>query len=420
MLSLTVQRKVTSKNNSASEPVSVIMIGAGNRARKYLEYILANPRRIKVFGVVDPNELRRNHFADRCSLGADALYSSSDALFAGEKKADAVIIASPDSLHYTQTMQAISKGYHVLLEKPIAQSDREARDIQKAAAAAGVIVNVCYVLHFHPYFMKLHELVHSGKYGRIVSVSHTAPVGIDRATHVYVRGIWNQKGSSGPLFTSKCCHDLDLMLWLTGGTCTKVSSYGSLRWFTRENAPEGSANRCIRCSIEKSCPYSAVDLYRNRHAWISNFDVQQGETINDTIERELATGRYGRCVYHCENDVVDRQVVAMEMESGVTVDFMLDVFTTSNQRRTNISLTEAEIIGDERSITINTFRPRVTTVFDFRDTVNSPYHAGADLRTVENFVDCILGCTADNSTSIEHTVESQALCQAIEDSRIKP
>lgn len=408
------------KTNNIDEPkpVSVVMIGTGNRARKYLDYIIEHPERVTVTAVVEPNRLRRETFARVCNLPQNAVYESADDFFSHERMADAVVIATPDKYHYRQTLQAIEKGYHVLLEKPVAQTADEARDIMLAAERAGVIVNVCYVLHFHPYFIKLRDLVNSGEYGDIVSINHVAPVGVDRACHVYVRGVWNRKEVSGPLFTSKCCHDVDWLMWLTGSRCRSVTSYGSRRHFTCDRAPATASQRCIDCSTEASCPFSAVDLYKRRHAWIDNFDVPDGLTIDDVIDAELQSGPYGRCVYHCDNDVVDRQVVAMEMESGVTVNISVNVFSTLNNRLTTINLTGAEITGDESTITVNTFRPRSTQVFDFSDTLNAPYHAGADLMTIENFVAAIETGRDNSHTSIANAVESQLLCDLIEESRL--
>lgn len=408
-----------SDTNTSHEPVSVVMIGAGNRARKYLEYIIATPSRARVVAVVEPNALRRNAMADHCNLPAEARYDSVERFFEAGRIADGVIIATPDIYHYEHSMRAISLGYHVLLEKPIAQTDAEAADIARAARAAGVVCNVCYVLHFHPYFVKLRELARSGRLGRIVSVSHRSPVGIDRTTHVYVRGAWGRKETSGPLLTSKCCHDIDYILWLTGSRCRNVSSYGSLGWFTSAHAPEGSAPRCIDCGVESGCPYSAVDLYRRRREWISNFDVPEGTTMDDAIERELATGPYGRCVYHCDNDVVDRQVVAMEMESGVTVDFAMDMFTPHSRRTTRIIMTNGEIIGNEMGITVNKLRPRESEYYDFSDLVGAPFHAGADLMTVENFINAIDGVRDESCTDISSVLESQRTCDAIEIARMQ-
>ncbi|MDE5608687.1 MAG: Gfo/Idh/MocA family oxidoreductase [Muribaculaceae bacterium] len=396
------------------------MIGAGNRARKYLEYILSTPERVRLAGVVDSNPLRRESIASRCpSLSEENIYSNVDDFFARGRIADAVIIATPDDCHYAHTMQAIRLGYHVLLEKPIAQTEAEAEDIARASRDAGVVVNVCYVLHFHPYFRTLRELARSGELGEIVAINHCSPVGIDRATHVYVRGGWGQKSTSGPLFTSKCCHDIDFLLWLTGSPCKRISSQGSLRWFTPDNAPIGASQRCVDCLAEAECPFSAVDLYRRRREWVKNFDVPAGHTLDDTIETELTGGRYGRCVYHCDNDVVDRQTVAIETDSGVLINISMDVFTTESHRKTHISLTKGEIRGDEHGITVTTFRPRENRYIDFSHTVGAPFHAGADLATVANFIDAVRGMADESATDIEAAVYSQHVCDAIEEARQK-
>ena len=157
------------------------------------------------------------------------------------------------------------------------------------------------------------------------------------------------------MLISKCCHDIDFLLWLTRTRCHKLTSFGSLRWFHSANAPKGSADRCIDCSVENDCPFSAVKLYRERREWIANFDVPEGKTIDDVIEYQLHVGIYGRCVYHCDNDVVDHQIVSMEMESEVTINFSMDVFTLKDNRETHICLTEGEIDGDETTLRVKRF-----------------------------------------------------------------
>lgn len=249
-------------------------------------------------------------------------------------------------------MKAIEAGYNVLLEKPIAQSLPECCRIAEAARRKGVIVGVCHVLRYHPYFIKIKEIVDSGQLGEIISISHLAAVGLDRTTHGFVRGMWRREEITNPMLISKCCHDIDFLLWLTEARCRKLSSFGSLRWFRAENAPKGSTPRCIDCPLEKECPYSAVDLYYNRRDWISNFDVPEGATLDEVILRQLRTGDYGRCVFRCDNDVVDHQIVSMEMENDVTISFSMDAFTLGDQRETHIRLTHGEIDGDERILRV--------------------------------------------------------------------
>ena len=82
----------------------------------------------------------------------------------------------------------------------------------------------------------------------------------------------------------------------------------------------------MNCGIESDCPYSAVNLYKRRGAWTKNFDIPEGCTLADVVDRELEEGKFGRCVYHCDNDVVDHQVLSMIMENDVTVNMSMDFF----------------------------------------------------------------------------------------------
>ena len=398
-------------------PVSIVAIGAGNRTNKYLEYVKQHPDKVKLVGVVELNEIRRHKVAERFGLDASCCYSDYREFFNQPKQADAVMVCTPENMHFEPTMLAIEKGYHVLLEKPIAQTLEECLAIGEEACKKGVLVSVCHVLRYHPYFMKIKELVDSGELGQIISINHRTSVGVDRAAHGFVRGIWRSERLSNPMLMSKCCHDIDFLLWLTKTPCRKLTSFGSLRWFKAKNAPEGSAERCVDCRVESTCPFSAVDLYQVRRDWIANFDVPEGKTIDDVIEDHLREGLYGRCVYHCDNDVVDHQIVSMEMESEVTVNFSMDIFTLKDCRETHISLTEGEIDGDENRLRVRRFRGAEETVYDFSDLAHQPFHAGADLAIIADFIDAICTGRRDLVTSIERSVESHRICFEAERSR---
>jgi predicted dehydrogenase len=264
------------ERTSETKPVTIVAIGAGNRTNKYLEYAIRNPDRLKLVGVAELNDIRRHAVASKFGLKPEECFTDYERFFENPVPADAILIGTPENMHFEPCMKAIEAGYNVLLEKPIAQSLPECCRIAEAARRKGVIVGVCHVLRYHPYFIKIKEIVDSGQLGEIISISHLAAVGLDRTTHGFVRGMWRREEITNPMLISKCCHDIDFLLWLTEARCRKLSSFGSLRWFRAENAPKGSTPRCIDCPLEKECPYSAVDLYYNRRDWISNFDVPEG------------------------------------------------------------------------------------------------------------------------------------------------
>lgn len=400
-----------------NKQVSIVAIGAGNRTNKYLEYVKQHPDKAKLVGVVELNEIRRNKIAEKFCLEPSACFTDYHDFFRSSLKVDAVMICTPENMHYEPCMMAIEAGYHVLLEKPIAQTPEECIAIGEAARRKNVIVTVCHVLRYHPYFIKLKELACSGELGNIISINHRTAVGVDRAAHSFVRGPWRKESETNPMLISKCCHDIDFLLWLTKTRCRKLTSFGSLRWFKSTNAPEGSAHRCIDCQVESQCPFSAVDLYRIRRDWIANFDVPQGKNIDEVIEEELEQGLYGRCIYHCDNDVVDHQIVSMEMESEVTINFSMDIFTLEDHRATQICLTEGEIEGDETQIKVRRFRGGEETIYDFSDIKHKPFHAGADLDLMNDFIEAIQIEGKYLRTSIDLSVESHRICFEAERSR---
>lgn len=405
------------KANDARKPVTVVAIGAGNRTNKYLEYVKRNPDKVKLVGVVELNDIRRHNVAAQFGLDASQCFKDYHDFFNKPIAADAVMVCTPENMHFEPTMMAIQAGYHILLEKPIAQTLKECIAIGEAAKKKGVIVAVCHVLRHHPYFMKIKELVDSGELGNIISINHRSSVGVDRTTHGFVRGMWRKEEITNPMLISKCCHDIDFLLWLTKTRCHKLTSFGSLRWFKEDKAPEGSAKRCIDCKVEKDCPFSAVNLYRDRHEWIANFDVPEGKTIDDVIEYQLREGLYGRCVYHCDNNVVDHQIVSMEMQSEVTINFSMDVFTLKDNRETHICLTKGEINGDETTLRVRRFRGAEETIYDFSDIQGTPFHAGADLNLMADFVQAVSSNHKELATSIDRSVESHRICYEAERSR---
>ena len=405
------------ERTSETKPVTIVAIGAGNRTNKYLEYAIRNPDRMKLVGVAELNDIRRHAVASKFGLKPEECFADYERFFENPVPADAILIGTPENMHFEPCMKAIEAGYNVLLEKPIAQSLPECCRIAEAARRKGVIVGVCHVLRYHPYFIKIKEIVDSGQLGEIISISHLAAVGLDRTTHGFVRGMWRREEITNPMLISKCCHDIDFLLWLTGSHCRRLSSFGSLRWFRAENAPEGSAARCLDCRMESECPFSARDLYYVRRDWVSNFDVPPGATLDATIMEELRTGMLGRCVYRCDNDVVDHKLLSMEMDDEVTMSLSMEMFTNDDFRKTHIRLTGGEIDGDERTLRVRRFRGGDAETYDFSDIAGQPFHAGADLQLIGDFIRALRDPSRPFLTTIDDSIESHRICYAAERSR---
>ncbi|MEI7664176.1 MAG: Gfo/Idh/MocA family oxidoreductase, partial [Bacteroidota bacterium] len=254
------------------------------------------------------------------------------------KFADAIIITMPDHLHYEPCMKAMEMGYDVLLEKPMAQTAQQCRDILAMTRKTGRIVAVCHVLRYSPYFIKMKKLIDEGSIGELVSIQHMEPIEHIHMSHSYVRGNWHDSRQTTPIILAKSCHDLDILRWMTGKKSETIVAMGGLKWFRKENAPEGSTDRCMNgCTVEAACPYSAMKIYYRERGWLYVFDLpEEKEKQGDAILDYLKTTNYGRCVYRMENDQPDHYVTSIQFEGQVTANFSMEAFTSYSGRRTRV------------------------------------------------------------------------------------
>ena len=343
----------------SSKPARVLIVGAGSRGTAYSEYIRKHPDDAVVVGVADPSEFHRNRIAEMFDIPGERVWSNWDEAILPARFADAAIVATPDTLHVEPAISLIEKGYHILLEKPMAPSEDDCRRIVQAAEDRGdVRFAVCHVMRYTRYTQMLKGIVDSGRIGEIVNVQHIEPVGYWHQAHSFVRGNWRNQAESSFMLLAKSCHDIDWLRYIVGQSCRRVSSFGSLFHFKKANQPDGAADRCIDCGVEANCPYSARKIYmgmleKGDTGW--PLDVLADEVNAETVAEAIRTGPYGRCVYACDNDVVDHQVVNMEYDGGATVSFTMTAFNVAGGRRTRIHGTRGEIYGDGRNITVTEF-----------------------------------------------------------------
>lgn len=386
-------------------------IGIGNRTGKYLRYFSLHPDDVQLVAVVEPDPVRREACRRQFSLPSDRCFASADIFFDRFREpCDGVIIGSPDRCHYGQALKAIDRGWHILLEKPVAQSYGQCLDIAAAAGRKGVKVGVCYVLRFMPSYRKVKELVGSGAIGSLERVAHQEFIGIDRMLHTYVRGYWNKAAESNPSFVSKCCHDVDMLLWTTGARIADVGSKGGLKWYRPENAPEGSTDRCIDCPVESGCAFSAVDMYLRRGVWTRNFPVPEGKTLEEVLENEIATGRYGRCAFRCDNDVADCQKVTLTAEGGAVLTIEMNALTRLEGRRTVFSGTLGRIVATEDYVEVRDGGGTVTGTFAFPREGDQSFHANADLELVGDFARAVATPGLQPAVTLDDSLESLRIC----------
>jgi len=411
-------------NNDIDQPITAITLGAGARGNVYGNYGVEFPKELNIIGVAEPIPIRNQRYTKKHKIREENRFDTWEHVFDRPKFADAIIITTPDDLHYGPCMKALEMGYDVLLEKPIAPTEKECRDILALAKKTGRIVAVCHVLRYAPYFIKLKEMIHSGMIGELISIQHLEPIQHIHMSHSYVRGNWHNSKETTPIILAKSCHDLDILRWMVGNPCKSISAFGSLKWFKASNAPKGSTNRCTDgCAVEADCPYSALKIYNKDSGWTYVFDFPEDEKKHDEfILEQLKTTNYGRCVYKMENDQPDHYVANMEFENEITASFSMEAFTAYHGRRTRIMGSHGDIVGDMNEFVHTDFLTKKVTKWDASVDDVSNYknsgHGGGDWALATDWVRAVkMQDPSLLSSTIDASIESHVMGFAAEQSR---
>jgi predicted dehydrogenase len=398
------------------KPITAITCGAGSRGNVYGNYSVQYPEQLDIVGVAEPIAIRNERYTKKHAIKDENRFNTWEDIFKRPKFADAIIITTPDNLHYGPCMKALEMGYDVLLEKPISPSEKECRDILSLAKKTGRIVAVCHVLRYAPYFVKLKEIMQSGVLGEIVSIQHMEPIEHIHMSHSYVRGNWHNSKETTPIILAKSCHDLDILRWMVGKPSSHIQAFGSLQWFTQKNAPEGSTDRCTDgCKVEASCPYSALNLYYRKRQYNYVFDLPEEKDKQAAyVLEQLKSTNYGRCVYRMDNDQPDHYTTNILFEGGLTAAFSMEAFTSYAGRRTRVMGSLGDVVGDMTSFTMTDFLTGKKTEWK----QESDGHGGGDWRLVADWINAISKKDASLLTStIDASIESHVMGFMAEESR---
>jgi predicted dehydrogenase len=305
--------------------MKIAVLGCGSRGRTYSRIAAAWQGRYQLTAACDLIESRARLIAN---LGEGVtVFTKDDDFFAAGKLADIVIIATQDRDHFGHALRAIEAGYDVLLEKPAAQSLEECEILDRKAKEHGVKIGLCFVLRYTPFYRTIRSVIDSGRLGRIISIHASEGVEPYHQAHSFVRGHWAISADSTPMILAKCSHDTDLLCWFTDSQIKNVSSFGRLEYFQAANAPIGATARCSDgCPHVGTCFYDAHRYLTDKRNWL-RMVLDGAETASDgQITQFIQSSPWGRCVYHCDNDVVDHQVISGEMENGISVTFSMTAF----------------------------------------------------------------------------------------------
>lgn len=391
---------------------SFILIGAGGRGMTYTREMLKMPEKYKLVGVADPLPAKRERCMREYGIPADACYNGWEEILSKPKMADIAVIATMDDLHYAPAMKAIELGYDILLEKPVANTEKECIEIANAAKEKGVRVLVCHVLRYTPFYKKVKSIIKSGMLGEIISIDQVEAIGDVHFTHSYVRGNWHTTKTAAPMLLAKSCHDIDMIQWLMDKPCKKVSSFGDLTYFKPENAPEGAPVRCIDgdCPHKDTCPYNCYKIYVDNKdfapdVWkqiFTNMHATHPDFTDEERIEVLKKTNFGACVYHAGNDVLDHQVVNMEFEGGGTATLTVNAFNGGG-RFTRVYGTNGELYAfmSAENIYVRTFNDKNRRYIPVMETEESIAggHGGGDSGIIMDLYDYLTGKEIDFGVS---------------------
>lgn len=405
-----------------NKPVEIIIIGAGQRGRDVYAKLLSDFEHVRIKAVAEKNRKRREAFMNEYDIPVENVFETWEALFESGIKADGAVISTMDTMHVGPTVAAIKNGYHVLLEKPIATNMADIMTIAELTERENREVIVAHVLRYTPFFSKLKSILKKEVIGKVIGINMNEKIGYFHFAHSYVRGNWRNTKEACPSILAKNSHDMDILCYLLDSKCEYLSSMGELHHFKVGNAPDLSSERCLSCpsDVETNCPYSAKKIYLGDSIDWPLLSIISEDLSYKGRKTALETGPYGRCVFRCDNDVVDHQMVNMRFENGVDVAFTMSGFTQGHYRSIRIFGTEGEIfatLGKTAKIEIKRFINNV----DLNKVVEISHesgHGGGDRGIVEHFINLLDGREEMSKSSIFESVESHLMSLSAEESRL--
>lgn len=410
-------------------PITFAIAGFGDRGSTYASMQNLFPDKMKVVAVADLNPDKVEKAKKLYQIPEENCFSSAEEMLQQEKLADVMVVSTMDRQHVDHAIPALRKGYNILLEKPISPDLDKCREILEVAEECPGKIIVCHVLRYTVFYNKLKELIAGGTIGDVVSICANENVGYWHQAHSFVRGNWRNSDETSPMILQKSCHDMDILTWLLGKKCKTVSSFGGIHLFKESCAPEGSTKYCLGgCKVKDSCIFDAEKIYvtsektglSSGNSWISS--VLSVENTMESTYEALRNGPYGRCVFHCDNNVVDHQQTLLSMEDGSTISFTMCAFTENCYRYFKAMGTKGEIEADMRSniIKVRVFGKPEETIDVGAIASDLKGHGGGDSGIVADFLDMLINETeaTERTTTLPHSMESHFIALAAEKSRL--
>jgi len=251
------------------------LIGVGSIARDHLEG-LSKVQDAEIFALSSRSDEARTAAAEK--YGAEHLYSDYRELLA-DPEVEAVWVCTPNRLHYPMAMEVLSAGKHLFLEKPMAETLAECRDIADTARQKGLSVSVCYLSRYMPPYRAARRAVDEGKIGEPVMF-----IGRRMWRRDEFPGWWaDEKNLAIPHFGS---HSIDLGVWYLGARAAEVFAVAQ----SRKKEFPGESDYVLAARMESGAMMNFEFSMTSRHAQFDHILVGEEGTLTILGNRVLLDG----------------------------------------------------------------------------------------------------------------------------------
>lgn len=371
----------------------IAVIGVGQRGYAAVNLIKKSfSERAQLTALCDTAPERVDEFA--AQLGVEDIprfYTVDDLIAKGDF--DAAIITVPDFAHRDCAIAVLNAGKHIMLEKPMALTAADCRDIIRAAERNDRIIQIGFVLRFHPVYMTAKKILASGEIGKVLNISASECLGVMHGAS-YMRRWHRKNANSGSFMLTKCSHDIDILSQVAGSRVARVCSFGSTDYFTPDKL---KYEYCSECP-DTSCRFRFG-----------------GEMVRMTDQEKAAPSvkRFDLCVYNDDKDVVDHQNTLMEFENGIKCDFSLNLFAPVAKRTLTVYGTDGYLFADTTADTIQLhFSDGRESRVEPCHKTNDSGHDGSDYGFMSDFIDCVTTGrkpTSDTASGLASTVVGCAI-----------
>ena len=295
---------------SDTDRVGIGVIGCGSMGMEIVSRVLAKDPRLQVVAIFDPDER-----SVRTALGAiegDPTVCDDYQAVLDNPDVQWVMIASWNSFHCDQVVDAFEAGKHVFCQKPMAITLDQCVRMQEAWKKSGRMFTLGFTLRYSPHYRKIKELVAGGAIGDLISLEFNETLDFNHGG--YIMGDWRRlRENAGTHLLEKCCHDIDLVNWIVDSRARRVASFAGLDFYLPKNAHH----------IDRIGP--------------SPEGKQAYQTWNSLV---------GKNPFTSDKDIMDNQVAILEFSSGVRATFHTNCHSAIRERRMYLLGTEGAIRAD--------------------------------------------------------------------------